>query len=47
MDLVPVFAELHDATPVINPSLLACDFGNIEAEVHRCEAAGLEFCTST
>jgi ribulose-phosphate 3-epimerase len=40
MNHAALFAELHDATPVINPSLLACDFGNIEAEVHRCEAAG-------
>ena len=30
------------ATPIILPSLLLCDFGNLEAEVRRLEAAGVK-----
>jgi ribulose-phosphate 3-epimerase len=30
-----------EAKPIISPSLLACDWANIEQEVHRCLASGL------
>ena len=33
---------LRDAAPVILPSLLLCDFGNLEREVERLEAAGVK-----
>lgn len=33
--------ELRAATPAILPSLLLCDFGNLEREVRRLEAAGV------
>lgn len=32
----------HRSQPVISPSLLACDWANMEKEVHRCLMAGLE-----
>jgi ribulose-phosphate 3-epimerase len=35
-----IFATLHDRA-VISPSLLACDWANMQSEVHRCLAAGL------
>jgi ribulose-phosphate 3-epimerase len=34
------FAELRAASPVILPSLLLCDFGNLEREIREVEAAG-------
>ena len=34
-------AELRDTAPVILPSLLMCDFGNLEREVRALEAAGV------
>jgi ribulose-phosphate 3-epimerase len=34
--------SLRRAAPVILPSLLLCDFGNLEREVERLEAAGIE-----
>ncbi len=34
------FAELRAASPVILPSLLLCDFGNLEREIRAVEAAG-------
>lgn len=34
-------AELQSASPVVLPSLLLCDFGNLEQEVRRLEAAGV------
>ncbi len=34
-------AELRDAAPVILPSLLMCDFGNLEREVRALEEAGV------
>lgn len=34
-------AELRAAAPVVLPSLLLCDFGNLEREVRRLEAAGV------
>jgi len=35
-------AKLRNAAPVILPSLLLCDFGNLEREVRRLEEAGVE-----
>jgi ribulose-phosphate 3-epimerase len=32
--------DLHTSVPLIAPSLLACDFGHLEREVHRLEEAG-------
>ena len=32
---------LHKEWPIISPSLLACDWSNMEKEVHRCLTAGL------
>ena len=40
MSVSALLADLHAAAPVIAPSLLAADFGNLEAEVRRVEAAG-------
>jgi ribulose-phosphate 3-epimerase len=34
--------RLHSASPVILPSLLLCDFGNLEREVARLQAAGVQ-----
>ena len=34
-------AKLRDAAPVVLPSLLLCDFSNLEREVRRLEAAGV------
>jgi len=34
--------RLRDAAPVVLPSLLLCDFSNLEREVRRLEAAGAE-----
>ncbi|MHC4398589.1 MAG: ribulose-phosphate 3-epimerase [Planctomycetota bacterium] len=36
----PLLANLYAHVPLIAPSLLACDFGNLEHEVRRLEAAG-------
>ncbi|TWT32616.1 ribulose-phosphate 3-epimerase [Blastopirellula retiformator] len=35
-------AQLREAAPVILPSLLLCDFGNLEREVERLLAAGVQ-----
>lgn len=35
-----LLADLHAAVPLVGPSLLACDFGNLEQEVQRLEEAG-------
>lgn len=35
-----LLADLQAAVPLIGPSLLACDFGNLEREVRRLEEAG-------
>lgn len=35
-----LMADLHAAAPVINPSLLAADFGHLESELRRLEEAG-------
>src|SRR5262245_15219402 len=34
------FSSLRTAAPVVVPSMLLCDFGRLEAEVKRLEAAG-------
>jgi len=36
------FSSLRDSAPVILPSLLQCDFGNLEREVARLEEAGVK-----
>ena len=40
MSAVSILADLHAAAPVINPSLLAADFGHLEMEIRRLEEAG-------
>jgi ribulose-phosphate 3-epimerase len=35
-----ILADLNAAVPLIGPSLLACDFGNLQREVRRLEEAG-------
>ena len=40
MSASKLLTDLHAAVPLIGPSLLACDFGNVELEVHRVEEAG-------
>jgi len=40
MDTSLLLADLHAAVPLIGPSLLASDFGNLEREVRRLEEAG-------
>src|SRR3990172_7897743 len=35
-----LMADLHAAVPLVAPSLLACDFGNLQREVRRLEEAG-------
>ena len=40
MGTSPLLADLHASVPLIGPSLLACDFGNLEREVRRLEEAG-------
>jgi ribulose-phosphate 3-epimerase len=40
MHSTSIVANLHAAAPVINPSLLAADFGNLESVVRRLEEAG-------
>jgi ribulose-phosphate 3-epimerase len=35
-----LLADLHAAVPLVEPSLLASDFGNLESEIRRLEAAG-------
>jgi len=40
MDAFSLLADLHAATPLIGPSLLACDFGHLEREVRQLEEAG-------
>jgi ribulose-phosphate 3-epimerase len=36
------FAELRSASPVVLPSLLLCDFGNLEREIRRLEEAHVQ-----
>jgi len=40
MDVAKVISRLHGAAPVVGPSLLACDFGNLEREIRRVEDGG-------
>jgi len=40
MGVSPLLADLHSAVPLIGPSLLACDFGNLQGEIRRLEEAG-------
>src|SRR5262245_35191742 len=35
-------ARLREAAPVVLPSLLLCDFGNLEREIRALEAAGVQ-----
>lgn len=38
----PLILQLRGRTPLVGPSLLACDFANVECEVRRVEASGAE-----
>ena len=40
MSASQLLARLHAAVPLVGPSLLACDFANLEREVRRLEEAG-------
>jgi ribulose-phosphate 3-epimerase len=40
MSASPLLADLRAAAPLVAPSLLACDFGNLELEIRRVEEAG-------
>ena len=37
---VQLLSQLRSSTPVVLPSLLQCDFGNLQREVRQLEAAG-------
>ena len=34
--------DLHNGAPLVGPSLLACDFANVEQEIRRVEEAGVK-----
>ena len=40
MGISPLLAHLNDSVPLIGPSLLACDFANLQNEIRRLEEAG-------
>ncbi len=40
MSIRELLAELRASTPLIGPSLLACDFANLESEIRRVEEGG-------
>ncbi len=40
MSSSPLVADLHALAPLVEPSLLACDFANLEREIRRVEEAG-------
>ncbi len=40
MSSASLLADLHAAAPLVGPSLLACDFANLEHEIRCVEAAG-------
>ncbi len=40
MSMRELLADLRSSTPLIGPSLLACDFANLESEIRRVEEAG-------
>lgn len=42
MSASPLVAELQSFAPLVAPSLLACDFANLEREVRRVEEAGAQ-----
>lgn len=42
MSPAQVLADLHAAVPLVGPSLLACDFANLQDEIRRVEAAGAQ-----
>jgi ribulose-phosphate 3-epimerase len=35
-----ILTDLHNAAPLVNPSLLSCDFAHLEEEIRRLERAG-------
>ncbi len=35
-----ILTDLHNATPLVNPSLLSCDFAHLEDEIRRLEQGG-------
>ena len=40
MSITRILADLHAAAPLVNPSLLACDFAHLAEEIHRVEGGG-------
>ncbi len=40
MDASTLIADLHDAAPLVAPSLLAADFAHLQREIHAVEEAG-------
>jgi ribulose-phosphate 3-epimerase len=36
----PILNDIQNATPLVNPSLLSCDFAHLEDEIRRLEDAG-------
>ncbi len=40
MSAAKLLADLHSAVPLVGPSLLACDFANVEREIRRLEDDG-------
>ena len=42
MSVSQLITELHRAVPIVGPSLLACDFANLEREIRRVEEAGAQ-----
>jgi ribulose-phosphate 3-epimerase len=40
MSAEEILSELRGAAPVVDPSLLACDFANLQQEIRRLEQAG-------
>jgi len=40
MGISSLLAHLNDSVPLIGPSLLACDFANLQSEIRRLEEAG-------
>jgi ribulose-phosphate 3-epimerase len=40
MSVASLVADLHTAGPLVAPSLLSCDFANVEREIRKVEAAG-------
>jgi ribulose-phosphate 3-epimerase len=40
MSISRILADLRAAAPLVNPSLLACDFAHLAEEIHRVEGGG-------